>query len=204
MIRHSSTVSPSRDRRALLFGIAAIAAILGASRAVPTLTRWREEHLLSNAQVINDAERTRVLVHALPALRDSLRARRVRLAGLDSAVLEGESLDNAGAYLAELVSDAAQESESQLGSIQIEHGDTIALASHALRKVRLRASLTGDLEHLAYFLSALEEGPEVVAVRELSLVQPEPILPPTRVESLRADLVVEVLARVNSQLREKP
>jgi hypothetical protein len=199
----ASLASRPRDRRALLIGMATIAAILGASRGVPAVTRWRQDHLGSNAQVIREAENARALVQALPVLRDSLVARRVRLAALDSAVLDGDSPDDAGAYLAELVSDAAQDSESQLGSVQIERADTMAAASKALARVRLRASVTGDLERIALFLSIIEEGPPLVAMRELSIVQPEPTLPVTRLESLRAELVLEALARPQSRPRGK-
>ena len=156
MMTHASSSRP-RERRALLLGAAAIAMILGAARGLPAAMRWRQERLESSKALIDDEQNSQMLVRALPSLRDWLVARRVRLAALDSAVLDARSPSDAGAALAELVSDAADVSESQLGSVQMERVDSIVTAKEPLTRVLMRASVTGDLESIAILLSALEE-----------------------------------------------
>jgi hypothetical protein len=59
--------------------------------------------------------------------------------------------------------------------------------------VAARASVSGDLESIALFIQGLEAGPQLLAVRELSITQPETAVPPNRRETLRVELTVEGL-----------
>jgi hypothetical protein len=131
----------------------------------------------------------------LPALRDSLVARLVRQAELDSAWLDAPSEPAAAAALAELISDVASETQVQLGSVRLESSSDSASRSAPV-KVGVRASLTADLPALGQFLVAVERGPRLLAVRELSIAQPDVARASNQPETLRVELVVEALANV--------
>ena len=188
------SLSP-RDRRTLLLGALGIATILLCTRVAPRTLRWRHDVAERSTTVIADAARAAVAARMLPVLRDSLVARLVRRAELDSAELEAPSRPAAAAALAELVSDAAEETQVQLGSVRLE--SVADSGSHVNPvKVGIRASLTADLADLAQFLAAVERGPRLLAIRELSIAQPDMALPSDRSEVLRVELLIEALARI--------
>jgi hypothetical protein len=98
----------------------------------------------------------------------------------------------AGAQLAEIVASAADSADLNLGTVQLKSDLPPVFG---LWPVVIRANLTGDLESLATFLSIIEEGRPLVAVRELSVVQPDPALPNDKTEALQVEIAIETLAR---------
>lgn len=184
------SLSP-RDRRVLALGAGAIALILLVGRGIPAWRRWDAATRASAGQQVDQAARTEAAVRELPAVLDSLQARRTRLAALGTGLLEGTSPAASAAALASLVSGAASSAGVQIGAVQVRP-DTATQGTFL--RVGVRADATGDLPSLLRMLAALEGGPERLAVRELSLTQPNPGGPPDQVESLRMEIAVEGLA----------
>jgi hypothetical protein len=112
---------------------------------------------------------------------------------MDSTILSGDTPVLAGASLAELMSDLADATKAQVGNVQMR---TDSLARGIFVPVQVQASVTGDLSAVMRFLSKLEAGPKLLAVRELRIsVQGDPSAAQGGREQLRADVVVEGLGR---------
>lgn len=184
------SLSP-RDRRVLLTGIAVIAVLLLVSKGIPAWVRWEREARASAAEMSAEAARAGAQIRAFPAAVDSLEARRERLEALAPALLDGESPAAAGATLASILSGAAAQASVRLGAVQVRPDSA---GSRTFVRVSVRGDATGDMGGITRMLRALEEGPELLAVRELSITQPEPGAPPDRPEALRVEFAVEGLA----------
>jgi hypothetical protein len=180
-----------RDRRVLVAGAAAIALILLVGRGIPAWRRWDERVRAGAERQAEAAARSEAAVQDLPAALDSLEARRTRFLALGGTVLEGGSPAAAGAALASLVSGAAARAGVQVGSVQVRP-DT-ASAGTFLRVV-VRADATGDLPSITRMLALLEGAPERLAIRELSITQPNPGGPAEQPEALRLEVAVEGMA----------
>lgn len=183
----------SRDRRALVVGTALLVTIAAIARGVPALHRWT-----SSRAEIADLQRERLLVASgaagrLVETRARLATVREDLTGSGSLLLTGSTVSEAGAALAEAVAAAAEEADVALGAVQLR-GDSAAAGP--LVPIGAQTSLTGDLTSVAMFLALLEVAPELLVLRELTIVQPEPAIASDRIESLRAELLVEGLHRV--------
>jgi hypothetical protein len=183
----------ARDRRALVFGAALLVAIVTVVRGVPALRGWTS----ARAEAA-DLQRERLLLasgaaHRLVQTRARLVAARQDLSGFGSLLLAGSTFSAAGAALAEVVATAAEDAEVSLGAVQLR-GDSAGAGP--LVRIGARTSITGDLASVAFFLALLEVAPELLVVRELAIVQPEPAISSDRIEVLRAELLVEGLHRV--------
>lgn len=187
-----SALSP-RDRRTLLLGAAAIVAILLGSRGVPAYLRWTEERRAAAEEMVAEATRAENDLRVLGAMADSLEARRDRVVALGPAIVDGDSPAAAGAALSSVLASAAAGAGVRLGAVQVS-ADTAAAGT--FRRVGARTDVTGDLSGIARFLSSLERAPELLAVREVAITQPDAGGAPDRPEALRLELSVEGLALV--------
>lgn len=176
-----------RDRRTLIAGVVAVAALLVVGRGRPAWHEWDAGTRAAAVEARQLADRARQEVAALPALRDSTRARQQRLVALAPAILEGRTAAAAGATLASLVSGAASSAGVELGPVEVMP-DT---ASGTFARIAVRASATGDLAGVVAFVKALEAGPELLAVREWAIEQPLAGGPADQPEALRITLTVE-------------
>ena len=70
-------------------------------------------------------------------------------------------------------------------------------------RVAVRASGIGDIAGVTRLLNDIESGAPLLAVRELSITQPEPAAPDGRAEALRFEMLVEGLARVEAARKTK-
>lgn len=182
-----------REKRTLLIGAASIA-LLVATRGMPVIFAWRRgemERLRLKVRVGSLAPsvglRTRLL-------QDSLVARRVRLAAMDSAFIPVEGNMSAAAGFAEFLADAAERAKLQLSSVRIDAPpDTGEKATIA--RVRVRASVNGNLTALARFITMLERPPRLFAIRQLSITERDANVPHDKNEALDAEIVVEGLTR---------
>lgn len=188
---------PGRDRRALLVGTAAIALIAGARPVVSRGTRWiantREETAALGSELATEEASVRGVVLA----RDSLVARRVRLAALDTTLFEAATPGLAAAMLAERLSDAAQSSNAQVSNLQLRSDSTRV---RALVPIQVQASVVGDWPAIARFLTQIESGRKLIAVRELTmttLATPSGAAGPR--SAVRTDLLVEAIAKIEPQ-----
>ncbi len=186
------TLSP-RDRRTLTIGGSTLLLLLTLGKALPAYREWsgarRDEALLVLRREADAAQGARMLA----PMRDSLRARRARRAARDSSLVQGRNVPEAGAALAGIISDLAEEQSVRLVSMQVRP-DTIAKT--ALLRVAVRVSGVADAAGLTGLLREIEGGERVLAVRELSVTQPDAAQPETKAEALRFELVVEGLAAV--------
>jgi hypothetical protein len=193
MRQHSLT---ARERLAVTLGGASVLVVLLGARIGPTLLKWRSDEVTLAVSVQEELAHATASIRRLPAVRESVIVRRVRLAMADSAVLDGDNPAVAGAALAELLSDAADDADVELGSVQVE-SDTSSIAP--LYTVRARASGVASVESIVTLLSALERGKPLVAVRELTLTQQQ--AGTSLSEELRAELLVEAVARNRGRIR---
>jgi hypothetical protein len=183
----------SRDARVLMLGTLVVTAIVVLSRGVPALRGRAERYREGAARAAAQAGRVEWSLRNADGTRRALERTRSQLAAYDSAIVEDETPSAASARLAELVSDAAEVAEARLGAVQLG-ADTIA-ARGTLARVTARASVTGDLMAIAQMLQALEEGPRLLAVRELGIVPMQTGAVRGQPEVLQAELLVEGLYR---------
>lgn len=182
----------TRDSATLLTGMGVIAGILLIARVAPAIRRFDAEHFESASAEVTALKRARSDLKNAPSSRRLLDAARKASASTDSLTLLAPSPAEAGAQLAEIVASAADSADLNLGTVQLKSDLPPVFG---LWPVVIRANLTGDLESLATFLSIIEEGRPLVAVRELSVVQPDPALPNDKTEALQVEIAIEALAR---------
>jgi hypothetical protein len=186
----------ARDRRALVIGASAILIVLLGRNAMPALfTRQRE---MRDAASRNEEKLARATVSLARAaqVRDSVKARGARVVALAPALLGGDSPATASATLAGMVSGAAARSNVRIGALQLS-ADTASRGMFT--RVNVHGDATGDIAGITAMLAALEGGPTLLAVRELSITQPEPGAPADRAEALRLEMTV-----VGLMLRPSP
>jgi hypothetical protein len=186
-----SSVIISRDRRALVAGVVVILLLLAFARGLPALRRWQADVRDSSAALTQEAARARMTVARERTTRDSLAARQQRFIALAPLLLRGETPAMGSATLASLISTAATAASVRLGPVQVKAVDTAARG--VFSRVSVRAEITGDVRGVSAFLSTLERGPTLVAVRELTIAQLEPAAAADRAEALRVTVAVEAL-----------
>ena len=182
----------SRELRTVLGGTLAIAMLLTVSRGLPAALDWRRAALNASTSLVRQAADAEQSVDNLKATRDSVVARLARLASVDSAFVDGESPPLAAAAFAEYVADVAEVSSAQLGSVQAG-ADTAGRGPFVT--VTVRTSASGDLASIVRLITGLESGPVLVAIRELAVTQQQSTPAPNAAEVLRAELVIEGLAK---------
>jgi hypothetical protein len=182
-----------RDRRALRLGMAVVAALLVLLKGVPAVDRWTRESRASAEELRTELSRARNAVEGKLQRRALTLAAGHEVAARAAWLVAGTNASAASGSLVALIASAAEQSETTLGTVRpdMEHR-TIG----GFSRVRARADATGDLETIAVFLAALEEGPERLIVRELELSIAVPP-PPQQRELLRLSAVVEGLARAS-------
>ncbi len=180
----------SRDRRVLVAGLLTCSTLVAATRGVPALLHWTRATRENAAQLGAEAARAESSVGNAPRTRDSLAVRASRFAAIKPRLLDAETAAGAGGALASLISAAATAANVRLGSVQIR---TDTAHADAFLAIRVHADLVGDINGLTTMLAALERGQTLLAVRELSITQPELAAGDDRPESLRAELTVESL-----------
>jgi hypothetical protein len=187
----------ARDRRALLIGIVGMSSIVGVGRGVPSLLRWQRARVDAAAEARSQLRYEQAAARLLPSIEDSLRARRARLIALDSVLFVAAIPSEASAQLAAVLSEYAEGAQVKVTAVQLRQ-DSVKKSTPL---VRVGARLTGaaDVTGLATLLHALETDETPLAVRELTVTQPEPAGSDTRPEILRFEMLVEGLARM-----EKP
>ncbi|MFN2399094.1 MAG: type II secretion system protein GspM [Gemmatimonadaceae bacterium] len=191
----------ARDRRAIVVGLGVMLALVGGTRLVPSWLSWTRS---TRAQSLDRAvalRRARAIVGQSRATRDSMRARTERLAQLSRALVDGETPATAAGALASLVADAATAARVRLDAAQVRADS--AVPSAAFVPISVRADVVGDVAGLSRLLSALEGGRTLLAVRVLSISNPEPAASPEHAENLRVTLIVEGLA-LNPARRAMP
>ena len=155
-----------------------------------TLAAQESSLRLLRAQSAMDSRRVII------AMRSKLTA---QLDALTEACVHATSATVAGAALATLMGDWGTESGIRITSTSVR-ADTARKV--VFTRIAVRISATGDVEGLAEFLRAIESSDQLLALRELSIVQSDPSAPDSRAESLRFEIVVEGLAQIEAKERD--
>ncbi len=179
-----------RDRRALWVGVASIVLLVGTARALPILREWKAQSRDSASALAQEVARVRATLALNRITRDSLAARQRRFVALAPLLVPGETLALGGAMLASQISGAAMAASVRLGPVQV-HTDSASRG--VFSRVGARAEITGDVQGVATFLGIIDRGPTLLAVRELTISQPEPAAAPDRAEVLHVALAVDGL-----------
>jgi uncharacterized protein with GYD domain len=181
----------ARDQRTAMVGSAFIVLALAGRHVIPAVAAWNAAQLSSAAEDRLRVGEGRAARLDLPRLRDSTRARRLRLDALDTMLLAAATPVEAAAALASTLEDIADSAPVRVASLQIR----VDSARRGFARVGVRISGAADVRGLADFLSVVEgDDPPWMAVRELSVTQSDPAATPNKPEALHVDLLVEALA----------
>ena len=182
----------ARERRTLVVGVAAIAAIVLVGRGVPAALAGVRDASASAREVLGEYDRARGELRALPAVRDSARARRLRLGQEIGSLLRGRG---SGGLVAALVGELNADADASRIAVSGIDGRVDTLAAGSYVPVTARVDALGDVRSLASFVAMIESSEVRLRVVELSVNQSEPSAPPQQPEALHATLVVQGLAR---------
>ena len=187
-----------RDRRVLVLGGVFMVLIAAVGRGLPSVHRRSTERRRVATETTELLAHREWLAHNARGLDRELARVRHGLAAYDSALVEGETPSTASARLAQIVSDAVADTDARLASIRMSADSAPKVGE--LTQVVAYASVSGDLASLAMVLQSLEEGPQLLAVSELSIASTQAAVPRTQPERLQAELVVQGLYRRATRL----
>jgi len=176
-----------RDQRTLGVGAFTIAMLMVVSRGIPAIRTWDAERVREARETATQLASILTGRRQASALRDSLVARRARLASIDSTLGAGTSTSAVAAALASTLEDLSDRNAIKVTALQIR-ADSVARGGMA--RVEVRLSGITDVTGLAGFLAAVEAGPTPLVVRELDVSQPEPTAADNKPEALRIDVLV--------------
>jgi hypothetical protein len=176
-----------RDRRALVIGACVILIVVVGRNTVPALLTWQRDARAAASRNEEKLGRAMLSLKRAAQVKDSLKSRSARVVALAPALLGGDSPATASATLAGIVSGAAARSNVRIGALQLS-ADTATRG--VFTRVSVHGDATGDIAGITAMLSALEGGPTLLAIRELSITQPEPGAPSDHAEALRVELAV--------------
>jgi hypothetical protein len=183
-----------RDQRTLGVGAFTIALLTVVARGIPAIRAWEADRVREARETATQLASIRVGRRQLPALRDSLGARRARLASVDSILMSGPSTSAVAAALASNLERLSDQYAMKVTSLQIR-ADSVARGG--ITRVEVRLSGVADIVGLAGFLDAVEGGSMPLAVRELGVSQPEPTAAADKPETLHIDVLVSGVGLVN-------
>ncbi|HEU4557047.1 MAG TPA: type II secretion system protein GspM [Longimicrobium sp.] len=185
-----------REKRTLAAGALAVALLVGVGRGLPAWREWKDAAVARARLQTERAADAEASVRGLRTRIDTVEARQRRLAELAPALLDGTTPAASGASLSALLSGAAARAGVRLNSVQVIP-DSAAEGATFVR-IALHADATGDIAGVTRMLSLLEGGPELLAIRQLSITQPD--LAGQGPEQLHAELTVEGLALAGGAL----
>lgn len=188
----------ARDRRTLLVGVSAVGVLFSFGRGLPALTQWQNAKRTEAETITADLASARAGARLMSVLHDSMRSRKVRLATVDSTLLTGATPSAAAAGLASMLEDLADEAHVKVSAMQL-HADSTDGGAGTLVQVGVRMTAVADVYGLLALLRTIEGGTTLLAVRELGVTQPEPTAPAGKPESLRLDVMVVGLARMDGR-----
>lgn len=176
-----------RDQRTLGVGVVTIALLMVVARGIPAVRAWEADRLREAIETATQLTSIRVGRRQLSAHRDSLVARRARLASVDSTLLSGASTSAVAAALASSLEDLSDHNAIKVTSLQIR-ADSVARGG--MTRVDVRLSGIADVVGLAGLLQEIEAGAMPLVVRELDVSQPEPTAADNKPEALHIDVLV--------------
>jgi type II secretion system (T2SS) protein M len=189
-----------RDRRTLIVGALSMGSIVAAGRGLPALRAWESSRTTAATEARDQLALAETGAGRLREVRDSATARWRRLNALRSPLLSGATPEAAASTLASLLEKLADEEGVDVETVMLRPDSVVRFD---LVRVAVRLTAESDVEGLLGFLFAVETQTEPLAIRELSVTQPEPAALPSKPEALRFEVVVQTLARVKSKAATK-
>lgn len=175
-----------RDRRALVLGAVTVLGAVVLVRGLPATLRFWHTLRQRTARQVETARRSRAILAAQPAIRDSLTVVLGKIVALAPQLVEGRSSAEAGASLSGLLSLAASRHELRMVRL-----DPLADSSAGvLRRIQAHAELEGDVRGLARLLKAVETSDPVLDVVSLEISPADPFSSATTAEVLHIELTV--------------
>lgn len=181
-----------KDLRTILWGAGAIALILGIGRSRATVIDRLTFERAAAENAVRQLAVDEALVAAEGPLREAASRESNRLEVLERTLIGAATPAAGAAGLATLIERSAAAERVRIGS-SLTQGDTVFTEDFA--RVSVRAYATADVQGLTRWLARIEADPRLLAVRELSVSQPEPAADERTPEALRVELVVEALVR---------
>jgi len=184
-----------RDRRTLLVGLSVVASLFVVARGIPTLRSWEVNQESDAKSAGQQLVAFRAGLRTLPALRDTTRSRRDRLARFDSSMLRGASPPALVARLASALEDIADDNSIKVTTMQLRADSAVTAG---LARVEVRITGTTDVVGLGAFLRAVESDATPMVVRDLSVSQSDPTASDNKPEVLRVEVVVATIGAIKS------
>jgi len=185
----------TRDKRTLGIGIAIVGALLIIGKGGPAWRRWDDTQRADAVQHVRQLTMLREGMTQLHAMRDSTAARARRVNALMGHLLIASSVPQAAAALASALTQDANWAGIRLSTVSVRPDSA---ARNGFARVGVRIDADGDVDGLTRFLRRAESNNLLLAVRDLTVNQPNPGGPDSTAETLRIDLLVEALARIDT------
>jgi hypothetical protein len=183
----------SRDRRTLVVGLSVIVVLFAVAKGAPAGIAWQRDQAVASLHAAHLLGVASIDPTELRLARDSLAARRARLAAIDSVLPVARTASEAVAHLASALQDLADSCAVRVSSIQLR-ADSVT--SNSLTEVSARLNGVADVAGLAALLHAIAASENPLVAKEMSVTAPDPSAPSTRAEVLRFDILVAGLAHV--------
>lgn len=177
-----------RDRRTIAVGATCILFMILVAKVLPAERRWETRVEMRAAVLEREVDDARSMVSRETATRDAVAKHTRALRMLEAGLLRAETKSGAETSLAALISTAAATSGIKLDALSL---DSDAGNYGRIRTASVTGGATGDIQGLATFVSALESARARLAVRALSITQPDAASPETRAETLRLEFTVQ-------------
>jgi type II secretion system (T2SS) protein M len=181
-----------------VIGGALTIAMFGGARGIPSIREWRNQARADAVANLAELTKAREIVRTESLARDSAIARGKRIIALARLVLSGDTRASAGASLAGIISEAATSSSVELGALELQPD---SLSKSTFTRIAVRGSANGDIQGLTHMLERIEEGPELLAIKELSITQSDVSAGADHMEALHMELVVHGLMLTSAPLK---
>lgn len=191
----STKLLGARDQRAVVIGAASMLGLVVALRGLPAWRSWRAEVRAVAVEAQAQAAQSDALLASFAASLDTLEARTARLLQLGPALLAGGTSGEAAATLSGILGELARQSLVRLDAVDIR---VDSAGGRSLPRATVGVQATADITGLSAFLQGLEQGPALLAIRQL-VVRPQATDGSAdQVELLSIRLTVEGLALVRT------
>lgn len=180
-----------RERRSVVGGVAFVTLLVLGFRIMPAWFAWSARVRDDSRLAVAQAASAYATITAGKARQESLLVRASRLVTANRRLIAGVTPSTAAANLASVLSREAEEAGLLVSSLQ----PRVDSMSWGAKRVSVIMEATGDIGGLTDFLLGVEGSEALLAVRSLSVTQPEPGAPDDRMEVLRLRLVVSGLMR---------
>jgi hypothetical protein len=176
-----------RDRRALVWGGAAVLGAVLVLRVVPLTVRSVSALRTEAREGVQTLTRAGEVLAAAPATRDSLAQVLGAVVALAPRLVEGRTAAEAQASLSGLVSLAA--SRHAMRIVRLDPLPDSA-GDGAFNRVAVHVELEGDVSGLTRFLGAGETGDPLLTLPALSVQATDPVGRPNAAEQLKIELTI--------------